>query len=300
MSERKKDGMLAVSYIPANNEEKTIASVIVRAMKHVDRVFVCDDGSTDLTGEIARRLGAEVVRHDRNMGYGAAIASLFERAEDVGADVVVTLDADGQHDPDDIPRLVEPILSGDADIVVGSRFLNAEGDEGPRYRRYGVKAITGLSGRATHVDLTDAQSGFRAYSRRAIPLVRPSEMGMGASTEIFLKAHEAGLSIREVPVKIKYDENSHNLNPLYQGIDVVLSMVKQWSIRHPLVFLGTPGFLSLVVGSVFWFWTLETFVQTRAIITNVVLIAVATTMVGLMLMTTAVIIWVMVSVVRER
>ena len=293
-------GVRVVSCIPAKDEAGTIAQVMLRTMKHVDKVFVCDDGSTDMTGEIAARLGAEVIRHEHNMGYGATIATLFERAIREDPDVVVTLDADGQHDPDDIPRLVEPILKGEADIVVGSRFLDAGGDKAPKYRRYGVKVITGLSDRASHVDLADAQSGFRAYSRRSLPFVRPSEMGMGASTEIFLKAHEAGLRVKEVPVKIKYDGNSHNLNPLYQGVDVVLSTVKQWSIRHPLIFFGAPGLLSLVVASVFWFWTLETFVQTREIITNVALIAVATTMVGLMLMTTAVIIWVMVSVIRER
>jgi len=300
MSEENRDGVRVVSCIPAKDEEATIAQVMVRAMRHVDKVIVCDDGSTDMTGEIAKQLGGEVIRHDRNMGYGAAIATLFERAIEEDPDVVVTLDADGQHDPDDIPRLVEPILKGEADIVVGSRFLEAEDDKTPGYRKYGVKAITGLSGRATHVELTDAQSGFRAYSRKALPLVRPTEMGMGASTEIFLKAHEAGLRVKEVPIKVKYDRNSHNLNPLYHGVDVVLSTVKQWSIRHPLVFYGVPGFASLVVASFFWFQTLETFVRTRAVITNVALIAVAATMVGLMLMTTAIILWVMVSVIRER
>lgn len=300
MSSVHSSSTLVVSCIPAKDEEKTIAQVLVRAMRHVDKVYVCDDGSADLTGEIPKRLGAEVVRHDHNMGYGAAIASLFERIEGTDADVVVTLDADGQHDPDDIPRLVEPILKGEADIVVGSRVFDGEDNQGSGYRKFGVKAITQLADKASHVDLVDAQSGFRAYSRKALPLVRPSEMGMGASTEIFLKAHEAGLRIKEVSVKISYDANSHNLHPLFQGVDVVLSTVKQYSIRHPLLFYGIPGMVSILVASFFWFLTLDTFVHTRAIITNVALIAVATTLVGLMLITTAMIIWVMVSVLRER
>jgi len=292
--------MRVVACIPAKDEEGTIAKVILKAMRYVDKVLVCDDGSTDLTGEIAARLGAEVIRHGRNMGYGAALRALFERAIGLGADVVVTLDADGQHEPDDIQRIVEPILKGEADIVVGSRFLDSGEDRIPKYRKYGIKAITGLSDKVSHVELTDAQSGFRAYSSRALPLVGPSEMGMGASTEIILKAYEAKLKVKEVPVKARYGKNSSNLNPVYHGIDVVLSIVKQSSIRHPLVFYGAPGFLSLVVAAFFWFWTLDTFVQTRAIITNVALIAVAMTMMGLMLMTTAIILWVMVSVVRER
>jgi glycosyltransferase involved in cell wall biosynthesis len=300
MSSVYRSSMLVVSCIPAKDEEKTIAQVVVRAMRHVSKVYVCDDGSVDLTGEIAKRLGAEVVRHNHNMGYGAAIATLFERIESTDADVVVTLDADGQHDPDDIPRLVEPILKGEADIVVGSRFFDGKDDQVAGYRKFGVNVITELTYKASHVDLVDAQSGFRAYSHKALPLVRPSEMGMGASTEIFLKAHEAGLKIIEVPVKISYDANSHNLHPLYQGVDVVMSTVKQYSIRHPLIFYGVPGFTSLVIASFFWFQTLETFVRSRAVITNVALIAVTTTMVGLMLLTTTIILWVMVSVIRER
>ena len=299
MSERKKDRVLVVSCIPARDEEETIAQVVIRTLRHVDKVLVCDDGSSDMTGEIASRLGAEVIRHDHNMGYGAALATLFERAIGEGADVVVTLDADGQHNPDDIPRLIEPILRGEMDIVVGSRFLDGE-DETPEYRRYGVKAITGLSKRVSKVSLTDAQCGFRAYNRRALALVKPSEMGMGASTEILLKANEGGLRVKEVPVKTKYDEKSHNLNPLYHGVDVVLSTVKQWSIRHPLLFYGVPGVVSMIIAAYFWSWSFDTFVRTRAIITNVALIAVATTLVGLMLMTTGIILWVMVSVIRER
>jgi glycosyltransferase involved in cell wall biosynthesis len=85
--------------VPAFNEEQTVARIVLEAQKHVDMVVVCDDGSTDLTAEIARRLGAEVIRHQRNLGYGAAIQSLFKRAREVGADVLVTLDADGQHAP---------------------------------------------------------------------------------------------------------------------------------------------------------------------------------------------------------
>jgi len=293
-------GVRVVACIPAKDEEGAIAQVLVRAKRHVDKVIVCDDGSTDLTGEVARRLGVEVVRHERNLGYGAALATLFDQASSGSPDAVVTLDADGQHDPEEIPLLLAPILRGEADIVVGSRFLGGGGGAAPGYRRFGVKAITGLSSRAAPLGLTDAQSGFRAYSRRALPLVRPSEMGMGASTEILLKAHEAGLRVVEVPVKVRYGRRSHSLNPVYHGLDVVLSIVKQWSIRHPLLFYGVPGFASLLVAAVFWFQTLEIFVRTRAIVTNVTLVAVAATLVGLMLMTTAVILWVVISVVRER
>lgn len=103
---------LIVVGIPAYNEEKTIAKVVVQAKRCADQVVVCDDGSTDMTGEIAEGLGAKVIRHSKNLGYGVAIQSLFGKARELGADVMVTLDGDGQHDPSDIPVLIEPVLEG--------------------------------------------------------------------------------------------------------------------------------------------------------------------------------------------
>jgi glycosyltransferase involved in cell wall biosynthesis len=289
-----------VAAIPAFNEEKTIAKVVIKSAKHVDHVIVCDDGSKDMTGEIAERLGAEVIRHDRNMGYGAALASLFRRAHEIGTDVMVTLDADMQHDPDDIPKLVRPILDGEADIVVGSRFLSEGSEEVPSSRRLGIKAITRLASAASYKGLTDAQSGFRAYSRKAIELITPTELGMGASTEILLKAAERGLRMKEVPVRVSYNvERPSTHNPLYHGLEVVLSTVKHMSMRHPFLSYGVPGVIALIVAIAFWVWTLQIFAATRQVVTNIALVAIGATIVGLMLLTTSVILWVIVSVIRE-
>ena len=291
-----------VACIPAQDEERMIAKVVVNAMRYVSKVVVVDDGSSDMTGEIAERLGAEVIRHERRMGYGAALGSLFKKACEISPDVMVTLDADYQHNPDEIPRLVEPIMKEEADIVVGSRFLGAEGvKDVPRYRKLGIKLITKLVNSASHGEITDAQSGLRAYSRKALQFIVPSEQGMGASTEILMKAKEAGLKVKEVPVKVNYDvERPSNLNPFYHGLDVFLSTVKHLSIRHPLLFYGVPGFLALVLGAVFWVWTLETFAATGQVITNIALIAIGATMVGLMLLTTAMLLWVLITIIREK
>jgi glycosyltransferase involved in cell wall biosynthesis len=154
--------------IPAFNEEKTIAKVILLAQKHSDKVVVCDDGSMDMTAEIAERLGAEVIRHERNMGYGAAIQSLFGRARELNADVLVTLDADGQHDPSEIPNVVKPVVQGAADVVIGSRFVDAGGSgEMPLYRRFGARLIAKLVNGSSKNGVSDAQSGFRALLRLA-------------------------------------------------------------------------------------------------------------------------------------
>jgi len=290
---------LIIACIPAFNEEKTIARVVLQAQRYVDRVIVCDDGSTDMTAEIAERLGAVVIRHGRNMGYGVAITSLLDKAREMLADVAVTLDADGQHDPNDIPRLVRPILEGKADIVLGSRYLSEGGT--PAYRSAGVKTITALTKAATKLKITDAQSGFRAYSRRALSLISTAEMGMGVSTEILLKASEQNLRIVEVPAKIRYDvERPSKRNPIYHGLDVLLTTVKVMSIRHPLMFYGIPGAISLVLALAFWVWTLQIYAATKQVVTNIALIAIGATMVGLTLLTTAMILWVLVSVLRER
>jgi len=300
LSENKKE-IIVVACIPAYNEERNIAKAILQVQRYVGKVIVCDDGSTDMTSEIAEKLGAIVLRHSKNMGYGAALATLFSAAEKVGADALVTIDGDGQHDTTQIPKLLEPLRSGDADLVIGSRFQRREDAVGiPGYRKFGLEMINGLAKKLTYDELTDAQSGFRAYNRRAIKLLRPMEKGMGASTEILLKARDAGLMLKEVPTRMNYNKDSSTHNPFVHGFDVVLSTVKQASMRRPLLFYGVPGILSLLTALVFWIWTFQIFAVTKTVITNIALIAVGGTIMGLMLMTTAVILWVIIGAIREN
>jgi glycosyltransferase involved in cell wall biosynthesis len=288
-----------IACVPAFNEERTIGGVVVRALGQVDRVVVCDDGSVDLTNEIAGRLGAVVVRHGSNMGYGSSLRTLFREALGMGADVIVTLDGDGQHDPREIPKLVGRLGKGDVDIVVGSRFLEGGGSMAPGWRKAGIKLISRLASNSGF-EVSDAQSGFRAYSRRALESLSLTEEGMGVSTEILLKAEENGLRIAEVPVHVNYDEGSSTHNPIIQGFDVILSTVKHLSMRRPLLFYGLPGFLSTCVAAVFWALTIQMFAVTKSISTNITLIALSATFVGLMLMMTGIILWVLVSIVREK
>jgi glycosyltransferase involved in cell wall biosynthesis len=288
-----------IACIPAYNEEKTIAKVILKTKKYVDKVIVCDDGSTDMTAEIAEAIGAKVIKHERNKGYGAALASLFKAAREENASAMITLDADLQHNPDDIPKILSSIIKGEADIVIGSRFLDGKGKL-PKYRSLGIKVITKLTKHVSYKDITDAQSGFRAYSREAIYSIIPSEQGMGASTEILLRAKEHGLRIKEIPIEIKYDvEKPSTQNPILHGLDVVLSTVKHLSIKRPLVFYGGPGLTALIVALFFWVWTLQIFASSRQVVTNITLIALGATLIGLMLLTTGIILWVLISVVKD-
>ncbi len=284
---------LVVVGIPAFNEENTIAKVILGAQKYADLVVVCDDGSSDLTGEIAKRLGAEVVRHERNSGYGAAVQSLFKRARALNTDILVTLDGDGQHNPDEIPRLIEPIVSGAVDVVVGSRFVDARGTEDmPKYRQFGVKAITFLTYGFGKGGVSDSQSGFRAYAGHVLGVLEFSENGMSASVEILRKTGKQGLRMCEVPISCKY-ANGDGLktsthNPLSHGVGLVMSIVKLVVEDRPLVFLGIPGVLCLLAGAFFGVWMLQTYAVTHLIETNVALASIAFILIGFFALSTAI------------
>jgi glycosyltransferase involved in cell wall biosynthesis len=285
---------LVVVGIPAFNEEKTIACVVLGAQKHADIVVVCDDGSTDSTGEIAERLGAVVIRHEQNSGYGAALQSLFKKARDLKADVLVTLDSDGQHDPAQIPRVVKPIEDGVAEVVLGSRFLDKKGTaDMPAYRQLGVKVITKLSNSSGKNAISDSQSGFRAYSKTALEkLGGMYENGMSASLELIRAVNKSGLKICEVPISCKYADNvgveTSTKHPLTHGISLVMSLVKLVVEDRPLIFLGIPGIISLFMGVLFGIWMMNVYVAENQIITNLALGSLSFILLGCFMISTAI------------
>jgi glycosyltransferase involved in cell wall biosynthesis len=285
---------LVVVGIPAFNEEKTIARVVLGAQKHSHIVVVCDDGSSDLTGEIAERLGAVVVYHEKNLGYGAALQSLFRRASEFKADVLVTLDADGQHNPFEIPQIVKPIEDGVADVVLGSRFMDKNGAaKMPVYRQLGVKVITKLSNGNGKNRVSDSQSGFRAYSKTAVEqLGMVYENGMSASLELIRAANRSGLRVCEVPVSCKYgddtDVKTSGKNPITHGISLIMSLVRLVVEDRPITYLGIPGITSLALGTVFGVWMLNAYAIEHRIITNIALASIAFIMIGFFLISTAI------------
>jgi glycosyltransferase involved in cell wall biosynthesis len=287
--------------IPAFNEEKNIASILLKLGKMADQIIVCDDGSGDLTAEISEKLGAIVIKHPKNLGYGGAIRSIFLKAKELDVDILVTFDADGQHRVEDIKNVTEPIIKGDADLVIGSRFLNKEDEKDiPKYRKFGIKAITTLATTSMDQKLTDSQSGFRAYNKKVLQEIIPSEYGMGVSTEILIKANKKWYKIKEVPITVLYEGNTSTHHPVSHGVSVILSTMKFISIEHPLKFYGIPGSLFLAIGLFFIVWTLQIFAETRQIITNISIIAVGTMIFGTILMMTAIILYSVVSIIREK
>jgi glycosyltransferase involved in cell wall biosynthesis len=286
--------------IPAYNEEKNIASIITKLKKITDSIIVCDDGSSDLTGDIARDLGALVINHPKNLGYGAAIHSLFLKAKELDFDVLITFDGDGQHRIEDVNSVFEPIKNKMVDIVIGSRFLHKKSEEIPNYRKFGIKMITKVTNMSIKEKLTDSQSGFRAYSKRVLKEITPSDRGMGVSTEILIKANNLGLKIAEVPIKVHYDGDTSTHNPVSHGTSVILSTIKFTSIHNPLKFYGIPGIIFLIIGLGFIAWTLQIYAESQVIITNISLIGIGCIVLGAVLLMTAVILFSIVTVVSEK
>jgi len=285
--------------IPAFNEEKNIGAIVAKLKMKYEHVIVCDDGSLDMTQAIASSLGAIVVKHSTNLGYGAAIRTIFNEAKKVDGDVLVTFDADGQHKISEIDSVLKPISENKADIVIGSRFLGSTKDL-PKYRKIGIKTITGLTNTLTGGNITDAQSGFRAYSKKVLNEISPTESGMGISTEILIKSSKKQMRISEIPITISYDGNTHSQEPISHGTSVVFSTLKHVAIERPLLYYGVTGLCFIIVGLVFGGWTIQIYSEESVVITNLAIIGVGAVILGTILLITATILYSIVNVIREK
>ena len=285
--------------IPAYNEEKNIAKIIIKLKKITDSIIVCDDGSSDMTSEIAKNLGVIVISHKKNMGYGAAIRTIFEKSAEIGSDILVTFDADGQHRVEDVSRVLRPLENSEADIVIGSRFLGKQSNV-PNYRKLGIKVITQVTNSSIKTKLTDSQSGFRAYSKQVLSKISLSEIGMGISTEILIKASSEGLRITEVPITILYSGDTSTHNPVSHGTSVLFSTIKFTSIEHPLKFYGIPSVIFLTIGMIFTSLAVQYYVDVGRLNTDLTLIGAGTILIGIILLISAILLYSLVSVVREK
>ena len=292
--------MKIVVGIPAFNEEKNIAVLITQLKKIADKIIVCNDGSTDLTSEIAEELGATVINHEKNLGYGAAIRSIFLKSKDLDVDILVTFDADGQHRIDDINKVINPIINGESDLVIGSRFLDESEKEVPKYRKVGIKVITKITNATIKKQLTDSQSGFRAYSKKVLNELNPSELGMGISTEILIKASARNFRISEVPIKIIYKGNTSTHNPISHGSSVLFSTIKYTSIEHPLKFYGIPSVILFAIGLFLTYYSVEYYAELGRLNTNLTLVSAGIILTAVVLAVTGILLYSLISVVREK
>lgn len=241
-----------IAGISAYNEEIAIGSIVLQAQDYADEVIVVDDGSSDETASIAAKAGASVIQHDENRGKGGAIQTLLGHVQHRDFDALVLLDGDGQHIPNDIPDVIDPVLDDDYDVSIGSRYLNQEKTETPAYRRFGQRVLDLMTLGSARRNVSDSQSGFRALSAEAVSRLTIRTDGMGVESEMINSAVENGLEMTEVPIDVRYEEiDGQTHNPLRHGLAVLVFILRLIRDRHPLLFFGVPGIVALGVGGAF-------------------------------------------------
>jgi glycosyltransferase involved in cell wall biosynthesis len=285
--------------LPAYNEEVSIGSIVLHARQHTDRVIVIDDGSTDRTSEIAKLAGAEVIRQPFNKGKGAALKTGFEGASQNGAKVIVTMDTDGQHDPEEIQKLVAPILSGDADMVNGSRYMNGNGKNTPFYRRIGQNVLDKATNLNSGLHITDTQSGFRAFSANILNAFKFGQSGFGIESEMLADAAKAGLRVKEMEIGVRYDVDCSTQNPVSHGLRVLVKVLHDMELNRPLFYFTMPGIMSTVVGIGMGLSFLETFYHGGRLNFGPTLLMILLTLIGTFMVFTGIILHSMSRLIKE-
>jgi glycosyltransferase involved in cell wall biosynthesis len=278
---------MLVAIIPAFNEDRFIGSVVLMARKHVDAVVVIDDGSADSTAVVAEAAGALVLRHSANQGKGAALNTGFQKAREMGASECVILDGDGQHSAEDIPRLVQPILNHEADMVLGSRFLG-ESNRAPFYRKVGQVALTLLTNLSSGVRSTDTLSGYRAFSRHALESVVFQESGWGAETELQFQAQEHHLRIKEVSIIASYRDKAKR-NPVAYGLRIINAILRLVGQHRPLLFFGVSGAVIILAGLFSGAWVVEVYRREQILALGTALISIMLSIIGSVILVTGII-----------
>lgn len=292
--------MTTTTILPAFNEEVSIGSVVLHARQHADHVVVVDDGSTDRTGEVAQLAGAEVIRLPNNKGKGVALKVGFEYVGRNGANVIVTMDSDGQHDPEDIPKLIAPILKGEADIVNGSRYINGNGKNTPFYRRIGQNVLDGVTNLNCGLHITDTQSGFRAFARHTLPVFRFKSNGLAIESEMLMDAATAGLRIKEVEIGVRYDVDGSSENPVSHGLKVLGNVLHDMELNRPLYYFTAPGIVFMIAGIFMGLNLLRDFYLGENLRFGPTLLMILLTLVGCFMAFTGIILHTMARLINEQ
>ena len=276
--------MLTVACLPAYNEEQKIYDIVKRTAKFVDKVVVCDDGSNDQTCENAEKAGAVVLKHSTNKGKGAAMRTLFDYAKKIDGDIIITMDSDAQFLPEEIPKLVNSLIENKADIVTGYRF--ADEKDMPAYRKFGNKVLDKVTNLATEIPVRDTQSGFRAYSKKAINSIKFATDGFGADSEILISASRKGLKILEEPVTVIYNTQgkTSTKDPVTHSASVITTLIELIAIKQPLRYLGIPGFILIVIGIIYSMVVIAIFNDTRYFSVPSTLVALGSLTIGILLL----------------
>jgi len=292
--------MSIVACIPAYNEEKTIGLVVRKTLSYVDKVVVCDDGSIDNTAIEAQSSGASVIKHEENKGKGIALKTLFEHVLQTDAEIIVTIDGDGQFLPEEIPLLTKPIQENKSDLVIGYRFDSDS--EMPKYRKIGNKVLDKMTNLASGLPFRDTQSGFRAYSKKALEKISFFTSGFGVDSEILISASKNNLKISETKISVIYNtgNKTSTKNPVSHSGEVVASLIELIAIKHPLKFLGVPGVILISVGIFFSILVLGMFNETRYFSIPSTLVALGTFIIGLLFLLMSVLLFSITHAIRTN
>jgi glycosyltransferase involved in cell wall biosynthesis len=292
--------MTITTIIPALNEEVSIGSMVLHAKQHSDHVVVIDDGSKDRTSEVARLAGAEVIRHPKNLGKGKALRTGFEHVAKNGCKVIVTMDSDGQHDPEDIDKLVEPILKGEADVVNGSRYMNGTDKNTPFYRRIGQNILDNATNLNAGLHITDTQSGFRAFARQTLPAFNFKSKGLAIESEMLMDAANAGFRIKEVNICVRYDVDCSSENPIIHGLKVLANIMNDMELNRPLYYFTLPGAIFGIVGLAMGLSFLQSFYNGGGLLFGPTLVMILLTLIGTFMVFTGIILHTMSKLINEN
>lgn len=263
------EGSKVIVLIPAYNEELTIGSMVLLAKHYSEKVVVVDDGSKDRTVSIAIESGAGVLRMEKNSGKAKALLEGCDYCKRFDPDVLIMIDGDGQMDPALIPSVAEPIIKDEADLVIGSRYLQPN-DSIPFIRKVGQKILNSVTNMGSAGHITDSQSGYRALSRKALDNMDFVSDAYNIESDMIIHFAEKGLRVLEVPITVRYDvPNGHKQNAWKHGIDVLSRIIGYVGYRRPLLLFGVPGIILLLLGLslsfatyietiIFFKWTLIT------------------------------------------
>jgi glycosyltransferase involved in cell wall biosynthesis len=265
--------MNTLAIIPCYNEEVTIGSIVLKTKNYVDEVLVVNDGSTDETKIIAEKAGAVVITLNKNKGKSKAIVTGFKYAIKNKFDYVVTIDGDGQHNPNEIPEILKLLIDDGFDISIGLRSGNDT--EMPFWRKIGKRVLDYATSFGNGGYLTDSQCGFRAFNKKSIKALIPKINGNAFSVESeeLIKAHELNLKVAHTNVSCKYKNlKTSTKDPASHGFSVLSYVIWLVAERRPLLFIGVPGFIMVIIGLSLGIHTLQFYFQTKTFLLSYAII----------------------------
>jgi glycosyltransferase involved in cell wall biosynthesis len=283
--------------VPAYNEDRYIGSLVLKLRAGGRQVLVIDDGSSDDTAGVAEAAGATVISHPHNLGKTAAVETAFEQARHMNVDALVLIDGDSQHDPADIDAMVEPIFDSSADMVVGSRFAGVRSAI-PRWRVVGQHALTLATNIGSGLRLSDTESGFRAFSRRAVDEMRFAARGFALEPATQFQAKARGWKVVEVPIRVHY-EIPLKRNPVWHGVGQIDAILRLIAEHRPLLFFGLPGMLVMLAGLALGLQVVRIYDATQQLAIGYSLITVLLVIVGILATFVGVMLHAIRDIVRE-